>query len=37
MAIKMIGIGIKNYFKDLMNYLDGAIVILSIVELILNA
>lgn len=33
MVLKLIGLGVKSYLKDSMNYLDGAVVILSIVEL----
>jgi hypothetical protein len=33
MFFKLIGLGIKNYLMDRMNYLDGSVVILSIVEL----
>ena len=32
MVFKLLGQGIKKYLKDNMNYLDGAIVILSLVE-----
>jgi hypothetical protein len=34
MAIKLIGLGIRRYFKDAMNYLDGLVVVLSLIELI---
>ena len=37
MALKIIGIGPKNYFRDLMNYLDGAVVLMSIIELVFNS
>lgn len=33
MCIKIIAIGAKKYLSDKMNYLDGAVVIFSIVEL----
>ena len=33
MALKILGLGINNYLRETMNYLDGAVVILSIVEL----
>ena len=33
MALKLLGLGVKRYLKDAMNYLDGSVVILSIVEL----
>ncbi|CAI2366067.1 unnamed protein product [Moneuplotes crassus] len=33
MALKILGLGIRNYLRETMNYLDGAVVILSIVEL----
>lgn len=34
MAIKLIGLGIRRYFKEAMNYLDGLVVVLSLIELI---
>ena len=34
MILKLLGLGIKNYLRESMNYLDGAVVILSIVELV---
>lgn len=37
MVLKIMGIGPKNYFRDLMNYLDGAVVFLSIIEVIFNS
>jgi hypothetical protein len=33
MVLKIVGLGIKKYLKDKMNYIDAAVVILSIVEL----
>ena len=33
MSLKLMGLGIKNYLRETMNYLDGAVVILSIIEL----
>lgn len=36
MFLKIISIGPKRYLADKMNYLDGAVVILSIVELAIN-
>lgn len=33
MGLKILGLGIIKYLKDKMNYLDGAVVILSIVEI----
>jgi len=33
MAFKLMGLGVKKYLADKMNYLDGGIVLLSIVEL----
>ena len=34
MVLKLIGLGVKTYLKDAMNYLDGTVVILSMVELV---
>lgn len=34
MFLKILAIGIKKYFNDKMNYMDGTIVILSLVELV---
>ena len=34
MVLKLIGLGVKRYLQDTMNYLDGSVVILSMVELI---
>jgi hypothetical protein len=33
MLLKVVGLGIRNYLRESMNYLDGSVVILSIVEL----
>jgi len=33
MLLKLVGLGIKQYLKDRMNYLDGSVVLLSIFEL----
>ncbi|CAI2364628.1 unnamed protein product [Moneuplotes crassus] len=33
MVLKILGLGINNYLRETMNYVDGAVVILSIVEL----
>lgn len=33
MILKILGMGLNNYLRETMNYLDGAVVILSIVEL----
>ena len=30
MALKLFGLGIKTYLKDPMNYLDGSVVIISL-------
>lgn len=35
MALKLIGLGVLKYLKDKMNYVDGTVVLLSIVELTL--
>ena len=37
MGIKILAVGMKKYLSDKMNYLDGAVVLLSIVELVMNA
>lgn len=37
LLLKISGLGIKKYFRDLMNYLDAAVVILSIVEIVFNS
>ena len=34
MVLKLVGLGVKRYLQDTMNYLDGSVVILSMVELI---
>lgn len=34
MVLKVLGLGVKNYFRDVMNYFDAAVVIVSMVELI---
>ena len=34
MSLKIIGLGLVKYLKDRMNYLDGMVVILSIVEIL---
>jgi hypothetical protein len=34
LVTKVAAIGIKNYMSDTMNYLDGGVVLLSVVELI---
>lgn len=34
LAIKLFGMGVINYFRDLMNYLDFFVVVFSILELI---
>ena len=34
--MKLIGLGVVKYLKDKMNYLDGSVVLLSIVELIFS-
>ena len=34
MVLKLTGLGIQGYFRDNMNYIDGLVVILSLVELI---
>jgi hypothetical protein len=36
MMIKMIGFGLKNYFRDKMNNFDCVIVVLSFIDLILS-
>lgn len=36
MCLKLIGLGVIKYLKDTLNYLDGTIVILSMVEVILQ-
>jgi len=33
MGLKLLGVGVVKYLKDRMNYLDGAVVILSIIEM----
>jgi uncharacterized membrane protein len=35
MGLKIIGLGIVKYLKDKMNYMDGSIVMLSLVEIFL--
>jgi len=35
--MKLISLGPKKYLNDKLNYLDGAVVILSIIEIILNS
>src|SRR3569833_2078940 len=35
MGLKIIGLGLIKYLKDKMNYLDGTIVLLSVVEILL--
>jgi hypothetical protein len=37
MLIKLIGLGLKPYVKDYMNLFDAVIVIISTVDIILNA
>lgn len=37
MACKLLAFGVKKYASDKMNLLDGAVVLLSIVELIISA
>ena len=37
LLLKLAGLGIKKYFKDLMNYLDTAVVILSLIEIVVNS
>jgi hypothetical protein len=37
MVFKIVGIGIVKYLKDKMNYLDGGIVIISVVELMFSS
>ena len=37
MSLKIIGVGLKKYLNDKMNYLDGGIVMLSMVELSLSS
>jgi len=34
MAMKLIGLGVTGYCRDRMNFIDGAVVIISLVELI---
>ena len=34
MCLKIISLGVKGYLQDSMNYLDGSVVILSIIELV---
>ena len=34
MGLKLTGLGVRSYLNDKMNYLDGSVVILSIVELV---
>ncbi|CDW88937.1 cation channel family protein [Stylonychia lemnae] len=36
LLLKISGLGVTKYFKDLMNYLDSAVVLISIVEITLN-
>lgn len=36
MCMKLVGLGVLKYLKDKMNYLDGIIVILSLVEVFLQ-
>lgn len=35
MSLKIIGLGLIKYLKDKMNYLDGVVVILSIIEMVI--
>ena len=37
MVFKIAALGIKKYLSDKMNYMDGAIVLLSLIELGMNA
>ena len=37
MSCKLIGLGLIKYLKDRMNYLDGIVVLLSIVEMIIES
>ncbi|DBA01467.1 TPA: hypothetical protein N0F65_005586 [Lagenidium giganteum] len=36
MALKLMGLGLKNYCKDKYNIFDGLVVIISLIELVLN-
>ena len=36
MSLKIIGLGPVRYLKDRMNYLDGTVVMLSIVEILMS-
>ena len=37
MCLKLFGLGVKKYMSDKMNYMDGTIVILSMVELLMQS
>jgi hypothetical protein len=37
LSMKLIALGLKRYLSDNMNYMDGAIVLLSLVELAMNS
>lgn len=37
MGLKIIAIGIMKYVKDKMNYLDGAVVLLSLIEVMISS